>query len=196
MGASLGFALPGTLQTRAIAGRRGAGRRRTKDRRGLASSADCCHFEEAAAAGGGCAAAAAASRRLLLLAAAAGGALAAGMPAYSVVAAAGGDAALGRAPPLRWRRRGDLNGIASGLYIHIHIVPLPCQARVCHVLPGSRGPPVMSYPAVGARRSCLTCSRGPPVMSYSAVGVHLSGSRGPDLQLDGMEGLRKWSLRH
>ncbi len=107
--------------------------------------------------------------------AAAGGALAAGMPAYSVVAAAGGDAALGRAPPLRWRWRGDLNGIASGLYIHIHIVPLPCQARVYHVLPGSRGP---------------------PVMSYSAVGVHLSGSRGPDRQLGVMEGLREWSLRH
>ncbi len=95
-----------------IAGRRGAGRR-TKDRRGLASSAGCCHFEEAAAAGG-------------WGGAAAGGALAAGVPAYSVVAAAGRDAALGRAPPLRWRRQGNLNGIASGLYVHIHIAPLTC----------------------------------------------------------------------
>ncbi len=66
-------------------------------------------------------------------------------------------AALGRAPPWRWRRQDNLNGIVSGLYIHIRIVPLPCQAQVCHARPavgahlsGSRGPPVMSDPAAGA----------------------------------------------
>ncbi len=176
VGAWLGFALQGTLRTRVIAGRRGAERRRTKDRRGLASSGGCRHFEEAPAAGGGrC------CRRSV-------GCWCAGLFGGRCL---GGGAALDRAPALAVVSAGQpqRDRVAQWVCIYISTLCLsPGRPQVCHARPAVGAH--LSYPAVGAHLSCPIRQSGPFCRAESgallsrpirqsgttcrAVGAHLS----------------------